>query len=290
MEETQCGMNVGYRPEGRELLGSRPRDLMETRDWQARPISWAARRDLRTAARWDRRSKGRGQAALERVAALYERFVLEGYDDGIKKCDLEALRGHVANMIRAMGPRQTDIDLMRVIRTFLRTKLGRSQELGRFFNLGELHMKIRHGREAPQNVAGRGNQIGRGRKEGRIDYCNLCNVAIKNYGAKRHHDIYHADIPYHRYISRRGGHVRRAATPSCVLIDCAAGSQDDIRMPEVGPCTRCGVPGAIIRRYRVRISRRGKVCTVSRVVARHKDAAGGKWKACILAQHKQAGQ
>ncbi len=283
----------GQRPAGLPrphplLLGSSKLDLWQAKDYQSKPINGQLRGNLKIAAKRDKQRPEREEAAVEHIVNLYDSFVYQTYDDGLKKADLEILKQHAKNLVAATGPKQDKLHLMEVIRYFLRKKLERYPELKIFFKLGLLRIKIRYTREKPQNISGRGNQLGKKRKEGCIEHCNVCDRPIENYGAREHHDKHHPEIPYHQYISRKNKYVSRAAMVVGVTIECSAAQDyDGKKSVERGPCTRCNVVDAIIKRYRVRVSKKDRVDIVSRIAARHKDSRG-KWKVCVLEQHKRS--
>ena len=268
-------------------LGSDRKFASSGKDYAGTRIPSRTRSDLMVASKFDKEQRKHEQAAVSRMSEIYDTVVYTTYDDGLKKGDLEILKQRARNMVEATGVRQSELDLMKIIRMFLRVKLGKSPELKRYFRFDLLHMKIRYQREEPKNISGRGNQIGKNRKEGRIEYCNICHVWIANYKVKKHHMENHGNIAYHQYIDRKNQYVRRSASLEGVNIDCSAaneGSGD--KNQERDQCTHCNTSDAIIQRYpRVEISKKGRIDIVSRLVARHKDASG-KWKACILQQRK----
>lgn len=266
-------------------LGSDRRFALK--DYAGNWIPNGTRSDLMVASKYDREQRKREQAAVSRIVELYDTMVSPMYDDGLKKGDLEIIKQRARNMAEATGERQSELDLMRIIRKFLRVKLGKSPELKEHFNLGLVRIKIRYQREQPKNISGRGNQIGRNRKEERIEYCNLCDIKIPNYKVRKHHMENHENIPYHQYINKRNQHVRRSASLRGVSIDCStAKEKSENKNKERGQCTNCNVSDAIIQRYpQVEITKKGRTDIVSRLVARHKDEIG-RWKACILQQRK----
>lgn len=285
--EPDDGQKPAGLPKPRQYpLGSSNKHILKEKDWQNNWVSSQVRADLKTALKWDKQKTELDEAAVEHIVRLYNSFVYPTYDDGLRKADLEILKQHAKNMVAATGPKQDELRLMEAIRYFLRKKLEKFPELKMFFKLGSLHVKIRYKRERPQNISGRGNQLGKRRKEDHIEHCNICDTPIENYGAREHHEKHHLKIPYHQYISGKNQHVRRAVIVQGVTADCAYAKEDKASV-ERGPCTHCDAPDAIIRRYRVMVSKKGRVDVVSRIVARHRDIASGRWKACILEQHKR---
>lgn len=268
-------------------LGSDRKFAHSKKDYAGKKIDGGILSDLKIASKYDREQAEREEAAVSRIAALYDTVTHSTYDDGLKKADLEILKQRGRNMVEATGQRQAELDLMKIIRTFLKVKLAKYPELKRYFKLGLLHVKIRHKRQGPQNIAGRGNQIGKSRREGRIDYCNLCEVDIPNYKVKRHHAEYHSNILYHQYIDRKKQYVRRSARLEHVIVDCSATKGEKLENQEKGTCTHCDVSDAMIQRYpRIEIAKKERIDIVSRIVARHKNESTGRWKVCILQQRK----
>jgi hypothetical protein len=257
------------------------------KDYAGNWIPSRVRSDLVVASKYDREQRKREQAAVSRIAELYDTIAYPMYDDGLKKVDLGIIKQRARNMVEATGERQSELDLMRIIRKFLRVKLGKNPELKEHFKLGLVRIKIRYQREQPRNISGRGNQIGKNRKEGRIEYCNLCDTDIPNYKVRKHHMENHKNIPYHQYINKRNQYVRRSASLEDISIDCSATKEKSgSKNKERGQCTNCNVSDAIIQRYpQVEITKKGRIDIVSRLVARHKDETG-RWKACILQQRK----
>ena len=255
IEEPDNGQSPAGLPRPRPVrLGSNTRDLLQAKDCQKNRINNQLSCNLKTAAKWSKQRSERDKAAVEHIVRLYNSFVYQTYDDGFKKADLEILKQYAKNLVAATGPKQDELRLMEVIRYFLRKKLERFPELKIYFKLDALHIKIRYKRERPQNVSGRGNQLGKKRKECHIKHCNMCDTPIENYGTREHHDKCHPEIPYHQYISRKNQYVRRAAMVSGVTIDCSAAMNNgEKKSIEHGPCTRCDVPDATIKRYRVRV-------------------------------------
>ncbi|MGI0068685.1 MAG: TFIIB-type zinc ribbon-containing protein, partial [Nitrosopumilaceae archaeon] len=190
-------------------LGSDRRSIFSEKDYAGKTISSQVKWDLITASKYDREQVERERAAVSHITELYEKMIYPQYDDGLKKGDLEILKQRAKNMIVATGERQSELDLMKIIRRFLRVKLGKNPDLKKYFKLDLLHIKIRYQRERPKNIAGRGNQLGKRRKEGRIEYCNICKAEIPNYKVRKHHAEHHGSIPYHKYIDRKNHHVRR---------------------------------------------------------------------------------
>lgn len=266
-------------------LGSDRRFALK--DYAGNWIPSRVRSDLMVASKYDREQRKREQAAVSRIAELYDIMVSSMYDDGLKKGDLEIIKQRARNMAEATGERQSELDLMRIIRKFLRVKLGKNPELKEHFKLGLVRIKIRYQREQPRNISGRGNQIGKNRKEGRIEYCNLCDIEIPNYKVRKHHAENHLDIAYHQYIDKKNQYVRRSASLEDISIDCSAAKEKSgSKNKERGQCTNCNVSDAIIQRYpQVEITKKGRIDIVSRMVARHKDETG-RWKSCILQQRK----
>lgn len=267
-------------------LGSNRKSVFLEKDHAGHIISSKVRHDLITASKYDREQVEREEAAVSHIAEIYERVTYPQYDDGLKKGDLEILKQRAKNMVDATGERQRELDLMKIIRKFLRVKLGKNPELKKYFKLDLLPIKIRYQRIKPKNISGRGNQLGKKRKEGRIEYCNICKAEIANYKVRKHHAEHHNIIPYHQYIDKKNQHVRRSASLTDIMVDCAAAKERPACNVERGMCTTCNVSDAIIQRYpRVKVTRKGRVDIVSRLVARHKDS-NGRWKVCILQQRK----
>ncbi|NHI02327.1 hypothetical protein DYY67_2009 [Candidatus Nitrosotalea sp. TS] len=268
-------------------LGSDRRSTFSSVDYAKNRIDSRVRSDLLVASKYDREQAEHEQAAVSHITELYDTVTYPTYDDGLKKGDLQILRRRAKNMTEATGQRQAELDLLKIIRRFLRVKLAKYPELKKYFKLDLLHVKIRHRREGPQNISGRGNQIGKNRKEGRIGHCNLCRVEIPNYKAKRHHREYHSSVPYHQYIDKRKQYVRRSARLEDAIVDCSAAKGEELESQERGPCIHCDIPNAIIKRYpRIEVAKKERIDIVSRIVARHKDNCTGRWRACILQQRK----
>jgi hypothetical protein len=204
-------------------LGSNRRFALK--DYAGNWIPSRVRSDLMVASKYDREQRKREQATVSRIADLYDTMISPTYDDGLKKGDLEIIKQRARNMVEATGERQSELDLMRIIRKFLRVKLGKNPELKEYFRLGLVRIKIRYQREQPRNISGRGNQIGKNRKEGRIEYCNLCDIEIPNYKVRKHHTENHLDIAYHQYIDKKSQYVRRSASLEGVSIDCSAAKE-----------------------------------------------------------------
>lgn len=268
-------------------LGSDRKSVSSEKDYAGNWIPSRVRSDLMVASKYDREQRKHEQAAVSHIIELYDTVTYPTYDDGLKKGDLQILRRRAKNMTEATGQRQEELDLMKIIRRFLRVKLAKYPELKKYFKLDLLHVKIRHRREGPQNISGRGNQIGKNRKEGRICYCNLCRVEIPNYKAKRHYGEYHSNVPYHQYIDKRKQYVRRSARLEDAIVDCSAAKGKELESQERGSCIHCDIPNAIIKRYpRIEVAKKERIDIVSRIVARHKDDCTGRWRACILQQRK----
>lgn len=268
-------------------LGSDRKFVFSKKDYAGNTISSQVKGDLITASKYDREQREHEEAAVSHITELYDIVICLTYDDGLKKGDLAILRQRARNMVDATGQRQSELDLMRIIRKFVRVKLGKNPKLKEHFKLGLLHIKIRYQREQPQNISGRGNQIGKNRKEERIVYCNLCDTEIPNYKARKHHTENHLNVAYHRYIDKKNQYVRRSASLEDISIDgSVAKEKSRNKNKEKGQCTNCNVSDAIIRRYsHLEISKMDRTDIVSRLVARHKDKTG-RWKACILQQRK----
>ncbi len=268
-------------------LGSDRKFVFSKKDYAGKTISSQIKCDLITASKYDREQMEREKAAVSHITELYDTIVYPTYDDGLKKGDLEILKQRARNMVDATGERQTELDLMKIVRRFLRVKLGKNPELKKYFKLDLLHIKIRYQREQPKNISGRGNQIGKKRKEGRVEYCNLCKIEIPNYKVRIHHIEYHSDIQYHQYINKKNQYVRRSASLTDVMVDCSSTKKESThKNVERGMCTICNVSDAIIQRYpQVQVTKKGRMDVVSRLVARHKDNTG-RWKVCVLHQSK----
>lgn len=268
-------------------IGSDRKFAFSFTDYTGNRIDSQVKRDLMTASKYDREQKEHEKAAVLRITDLYDTILHHTYNDGLKKGDLEILRQRTRNLVDATGEKQSELDLMKVIRKYVRVKLGKNPELKKYFKMDTLHIKIRHQREQPRNISGRGNQIGKNRKEGRIEYCNICKVVIPNYKVKKHHLENHINVPYFQYINKANQYVRRSAKLEDVIIDCSAAREESRNKNETGLCTNCNIPDAIIKRYpQVKILKKGRMDIVSRLVARHKDEKTGKWKVCILQQNK----
>lgn len=268
-------------------LGADRKFAFSSVDYAKKRIDSSLRSDLLVASKYDREQADHEQAVVFHITELYDTVVYPTYDDGLKKGDLEILKQRAKNMVEATGQRQSNLDLMKVIRKFVRVKLAKNPGLVEHFKLGLLSIKMRYQRDRPQNISGRGNQIGRKRKEWRITYCDICQVGIASYKVKKHHAEHHDTIAYHQYIDRKNQYVRRSASLAGASIDCSVAKESSgNKNKERGTCTNCNVDDAIIQRYpRVKISKNGRVNIVSRLVARHKDTSG-KWKACIIQQRK----
>lgn len=268
-------------------LGTDRKFAFSKTDYTGNRIDDKVRVDLMTASKYDREEQDHQKAAISHITDLYDTMTYPTYDDGLKKGDLEILRQRAKNMVEATGDRQSELDLMKIIRKFVRIKLEKDSKLKQHFKLELLHMKIRHKIELPRNLAGRGNQVGKNRKEGRIAYCNLCKIEILNYKVKKHHTENHFHIPYHQYINKKNQYVRRSASLTDIIVDCSSAKEEELKNEEKGQCTNCNVIDATIRRYpRIEITKKERIDIVSRLVARHKDEKTGRWKACILQQSK----
>ena len=122
-------------------LGSDRRFALK--DYAGNRIPSRVRSDLMVASKYDREQRKREQAAVSRMSELYDTMVFSMYDDGLKKVDFEIIKQRAKNMVEATGERQSELDLMRIIRKFLRVKLGKNPELKRHFKSDLVRIKIR---------------------------------------------------------------------------------------------------------------------------------------------------
>lgn len=223
-------------------LGGKRNDCFEIKDYSGKQIDVGVKADLVTASKFDREKLYYESRAVKRIIDLYETVLHQVYDEGLKKFDLEILKQRARTMVEITGQKQTDLDLLKIIRNFVKNKLKKNLELKEHFKLNLLHMKIRHQQEQPINILGRGNQINKNRKERRIEYCNLCNVKIPNYKARQHHSEHHLDIQYYQFIDMVNNYVRRSAKLENVSVDGSANKNNENKI-EYGVCL-CGYQNA----------------------------------------------
>jgi hypothetical protein len=244
---------------------------------------------IRRAQKWIHPKKTRKEIEMDRVAVKkaitsYHKAFASSYDRFQLEYDEKEIVQRILNLTCQLGSKIKDDMIYTSIKNYIKQKIEKNQDFTKFFDLETLEIKIRHNRTRPENISGRGVQIGRNRipyKNTKPTRCNICNIDFGPGNRCLGHKIrYHQSMPYHVYTNPRNNYVSRPARePEDIIVD-ASDFRDkkDKRNQELGTCTSCGVQ-AILSRY-VMMERNRRV---SRLIARHK-GQNGKWKICILTQ------